>query len=248
MFRLLLIFTFISALVIGTISSIPLSFALRKSGLAERGLSWQQARGTIWNGQVTGLASEGLDIGTARIHSRWMDLLAGNPSSTLQISGNVFQGGMIASLSERGFNATNLSGNVNLAELPDIQPELRRIGGTLTIRKSSVSTGVDGTCKSASGEATLDIIQRVGIQHGRDWPILSGELKCDAGTFLIDFSGVGSAGAQFNVKLRVGKNGATQVEVRTANLDPEIEQLLPALGFTRTGDDFVLNQDTSRLN
>ena len=43
--------------------------ALRQSGIADRGVSWQQARGSVWHGQVTGLSWRGTQLGAVNLDS-----------------------------------------------------------------------------------------------------------------------------------------------------------------------------------
>jgi hypothetical protein len=248
MFRLLVIVAFILALATGAVANTPLSFAMRLSGVADRGLSWQQARGTIWNGQLSGLASSGVDLGTARIKSHPTSLLAGTPSATLQMSAGAVQGTLNSSVAGKNISVNDVSINADLAQLSNLKPELRRTGGTLSVRNANFSVGQDGTCIAASGTANLDTVRRIGILYGRDWPLLAGDLSCDSGAFLIKLSGTGPAQETFDLTVRFLQAGTTQIKVQAANLDPEAAQLLPALGFSKTPEGLVFYQDTSRPN
>jgi hypothetical protein len=248
MYRLLVVFVFILALVGSAAVNIPLSFAMRISGTAERGLSWQQARGTVWDGQVSGLASSGVDLGTALIKADARSLFSGKPGFTLQLSSGAVQGSMELVLASQALQVKNLSINADLALLSNLKPELQRTGGTLSLQNSEISTERDGSCMNANGTVTLDTVRRVGILYGRDWPLLSGEVSCDAGAFLISLSGLGQAQETFDLTVRVIQSGTTQIKVKVANVDPEAALLLPALGFSNTSEGLVFYQDTSRPN
>lgn len=248
MFRLLVIVAFVLALATGAVANIPLSFAMRLSGVADRGLSWQQARGTVWNGQISSMVSNGVDLGTARMKLHAISLVAGKPSATLQMSAGAVQGSMEASVGGQNINVTDLSMNADLSQLSNLKPELRRTGGTLSVRNGALSISREGTCQAASGSASLDTVRRIGILYGRDWPLLSGQLSCDSGAFLIRLSGEGQAQERFDLTVRFLQTGTTQIKVQAANLDPEAAQLLPALGFSKTPEGLVFYQDTSRPN
>lgn len=248
MLRLLVIVAFVAALIAGVVANVPLSFAMRIAGVAERGLSWQQARGTIWNGQIAGLASNGVDLGTVRLKANALSLLSGNPAATLQISAGAVQGSLDASAGGQEIKVKDLSMNADLTLFPNLKPELRRTGGTLSVRNATFAVSRDGTCLSAAGTASLDTVRRIGIVYGRDWPLLSGDLSCDSGAFLIKLSGDGQAQEKFDLTIRFLPAGTTQIKVQAANLDPEAAQLLPALGFSNTPEGLVFFQDTSRPN
>ena len=248
MIRLLVISAFILALVAGGAANIPLSFVMRLAGAAERGASWQQARGTLWNGQISGLAADGVDFGTARITTHALSFLSGKPAATLQVSAGAVQGRMDVSVSGQGVTVKDLSVNADLAKLSNLQSELKRAGGTLGVGNAAVSIRRDGTCLNATGTATLDTVRRIGILYGRDWPLLSGDLTCDSGAFVIMLSGTGEAQEKFDLTVRFIQPGTTQIKVQAANLDAEAAQLLPALGFSTTPEGLVFHQDTSLPN
>jgi hypothetical protein len=155
---------------------------------------------------------------------------------------------MEVSVSGQGMNVKDLSINADLAKLSNLQSELKRAGGTLGVGNAAVSTRRDGTCLNATGTATLDTVRRIGILYGRDWPLLSGDLSCDSGAFLIMLSGTGQAQEKFDLTVRFIQPGTTQIKVQAANLDAEAAQLLPALGFSTAPEGLVFHQDTSLPN
>jgi hypothetical protein len=232
MFRLLVIALFSVSLAATVVANIPLSFALRLSGAAERGLSWQQARGTVWDGQMTGLVSAGVDLGTLGLKSQPMSLILGRPAAGVQLSAGAVEGRLDASLAGREIRITDLSVNADLARLSNLRPQLRQAGGTLSLRAG----------------ASLDTVRRIGLQYGRDWPLVSGDLTCEAGAVLIRLSGTGPAQERFDLDIRFHQAGSTEIRVLAAALDPDAAGLLPALGFRNTPEGLVFYQDTSRPN
>ncbi len=248
MFRLLVIALFSVSLAATVAANIPLSFALRLSGAAERGLSWQQARGTVWDGQMTGLVSAGVDLGTLGLKSQPMSLILGRPAAGVQLSAGAVEGRLDASLAGREIRITDLSVNADLARLSNLRPQLRQAGGTLSLRAGAVTLTQDGACLAASGTASLDTVRRIGLQYGRDWPLVSGDLTCEAGAVLIRLSGTGPAQERFDLDIRFHQAGSTEIRVLAAALDPDAAGLLPALGFRNTPEGLVFYQDTSRPN
>jgi len=248
MFRLLVIALFSLSLAGTLAANIPLSFALRLSGAAERGLSWQQARGTVWNGQIAGLVSGGVDLGRLGLKSQVISLLAGRPAARLQLSAGAVEASLEAALAGPEIRVRNLSVDADLARLTNLRPELRRTGGTLSLRGGALTLTRDGACLTASGTVSLDAVRRIGMLYGRDWPPVTGDLTCEAGAALIRLSGTGQAEERFDLTVRFRQAGSTEIKVLAANLDPEAALLLPALGFRNTPEGLVFYQDTSRPN
>lgn len=248
MFRLLVLALFGMSLA-GTVAvNIPLSFALRVSGAAERGLSWQQARGTVWNGQIAGLVSGGVDLGTLGLKSQPMSLILGRPAAGVQLSAGAVEGRLDASLAGPEIRIRDLSVNADLARLSNLRPQLRQAGGALSLRGGALTLTQDGACLAASGTASLDTVRRIGMLYGRDWPLVSGDLTCEAGAVLIRLSGTGPAQERFDLAVRFLQAGSTEIRVLAAGLDPDAAGLLPALGFSSTPEGLVFYQDTSRPN
>ena len=200
--RITLILVFVAALIVGLISGIPLSFAMRNAGLIEQGIGWQQARGTIWRGQVTGLVYRGTPAGALDIRSSPLSLFTGSIASDIN-------------------------------------------WGALTGR-ARLRLGRNGQCISASGAAQLDLVSRLGVQYGRDWPMLTGSPVCTDGTLKLPLSGDGPNGERFEVTLSTLPDGRTGMDAHVEKLDPQATAALATLGFTKSGNGYTLSREAAR--
>ena len=131
--RIALILVFTAALIVGLISGIPLSFAMRNAGLIEQGIGWQQARGTIWHGQVTGLVYRGTPAGALDIRSSLLSLFTGSIASDINWGAPTGRARVRVALSPSSVDLSNLGAEVDISRLDGIHDELRRIGGTLKL-------------------------------------------------------------------------------------------------------------------
>ena len=201
--RIALILVLAAALIVGLISGIPLSFAMRNAGLIEQGIGWQQARGTIWRGQVTGLVYRGTPAGALDIRSSPLSLFTGSIASDINWGAPTGRARLRVSVSPSSVNLSNL------------------------------------------GAAQLDLVRRLGVQYGRDWPMLTGSPVCNDGTLRLPLSGDGPNGERFEVTLSTLPDGRTGMEVHVEKLDPQATAALATLGFTNAGNGYTLSREAA---
>ncbi|WP_341197785.1 type II secretion system protein N [Hyphomonas chukchiensis] len=243
--RIALILVFVAALVVGLISGIPLSSAMRNAGLIEQGIGWQQARGTIWHGQVTGLVYRGTPAGALDIRSSPLSLFTGSIASDINWGAPTGRARVRVAVSPSSVNLSNLGAEVDISRLDGIHDELRRIGGTLKLSNGAIRLDHAGHCSRASGAAQLDLVRRLGVQYGRDWPILTGSPVCTDGTLRLPLSGDGPNGERFEVTLSTLPDGRTGMEVHVEKLDPQATAALATLGFTNAGNGYTLSREAA---
>lgn len=243
--RLTLILVFVAALVFGIMSGVPLSFVMRNAGLVDQGISWQQARGTIWNGQVTGLGYRGQSVGALDVKSSPLSLLTGAIASDVKWVGQVGRARGKLKLSGSSMNLSGFAAELDISRLNGVHPELRRIGGALKLADVTASVDSAGMCRSASGAAQLDIVRRLGIQYGRDWPMLTGAPTCSGGNLELPLAGDGPNGERFEIIFRARPDGRTGMDVHVEGLDSQATAALAAMGFTNTGNGYTLNQEAA---
>ncbi len=245
MTRLLIILLFIGALAIGLATKIPLSFVMRNSGATSQGLSWQQARGTIWDGQVTGLGMNGNPLGAIDMSlSPWKFITGGAPSHFDWISEQGRARGDIA-ISKNSIRLKNTDMNLFVGTMSGLHPELQKLGGALSLKNVDAAAELSGACKSASGAAQTDILQRLGTQYGRSWPILKGEISCANGDLILPLSGEGEAGERFNISIIASPTGTIDQTIEVEGLDGQVSVALQSMGFTPSGKGFALHQVTT---
>jgi hypothetical protein len=245
MMRLTLILAFVAALAFGSLSGVPLSFVMRNAGLVDQGVSWQQARGTIWHGQVTGLGYRGQSVGALDVTSSPLSLLSGAIASDVKWVGQPGRARGKLKLSASSVNLSEFAAELDISRLNGIHPELRRIGGVLKLSNAAARVDSAGTCKLASGTAQLDLVRRLGVQYGRDWPLLAGAPICSDGNIELPLAGDGPNGERFEITLRARPDGRTGMDVHVERLDPQAIAALAAMGFTNTGNGYTLSQEAA---
>ncbi|KDA01960.1 type II secretion system protein N [Hyphomonas oceanitis] len=244
--RIALILVFAAALIVGLVSGIPLSFAMRNAGLIEQGIGWQQARGTIWHGQVTGLVYRGTPAGALDIRSSPLSLFTGSVGSDINWGAPTGRARLRVSISPSSVNLSNLGAEVDISRLDGIHDELRRVGGTLKLSNAAIRLGRNGQCTSANGSAQLDLVSRLGVQYGRDWPMLTGSPVCTDGTLKLPLSGDGQNGERFEITLSTLPDGRTSMDLHVEKLDPQATAALATLGFTKSGNGYTLRREAAR--
>lgn len=244
MMRLIYFIILIGMLIAGLIVGAPLSFAMKTSGLANSGVSWQQARGTLWNGQITGLGYLNYNLGTVEISASPMSLLAGGISGEFDWRSSSGMANGYLKATKHSVRARQLDANIFVQALDDLHPELRRTGGTLSFKDTSLELNASGKCVAANGQSKLDLLQRVGEQYGRDWPILSGEVKCENGGIVVPLRGTGGNQETFEVNLTYDGVSTIALSILTEGLDAETTITLQAIGFQPSGNGFGYTQTT----
>ena len=243
--RIALVIVFVIALVFGLCSGIPLSYAMRNGGLVQQGIGWQQARGTIWDGQVTGLSYRGKQAGAVDIKSSPLSLFRGAVTSDMNWIGQTGRARvhMVTSLSS--VELSGLGADIDISRLDGIHNELRRIGGALKISNAMLRFDHAGRCIEASGTAQLDLVRRLGGQYGRDWPMLSGTPACVDDAIQLPLTGDGPNGEHFELTLRTLPDGRTGMDVHIEGLDAQATAALATVGFTKSGNGYTLRQEAA---
>lgn len=236
--RVLLISVFVVAFVGTAVASIPLSYVMRASGIAERGVSWQQARGTIWHGQVTGLGVNGEWAGAIEGDFSLVRVLTGKPSHLVTWSGPAGHGRALA-----GFSGSAIHVEDGQAVLTFDATRISAIfpAQAVSLRLSGVSldAGRDG-CRTAKGRADTNALAQISSQYGAAWPDLSGDLSCEQGELVVSLEGQAADGTQISAKAWL--NGGGRLELRDVP-DSQTNALLLA-GFTNESGKYVYLQQS----
>ena len=217
-------------------AAIPLSFVMKRSGLSVDNVSWQQARGTIWNGQVTGLEVEGQPAGAVSLSFRPQDILQGRLSHDLIWSGPAGRGTAQVGLSAAGMNIRGGRAEVSI-DTSLVSSRLPKHEATLRITEADMS--FEGTdCTVGEGNVSTQGLSGLTAGYGMHWPELSGTIRCEAGEVLVDLSGKADDGA--TVKVTASLRGGGQMELSDVP-DSHVEALLLA-GFTNQSGKYVFTE------
>jgi general secretion pathway protein N len=220
-----------AALIAALIIFLPLRWALALSGVERTGFSAFHVSGSVWDGHIRQARLGNIDLGdvdaaldplallTAQLAVR-LSRPAGNAQPPLSLT--LLPGG--GNLGFRDGNGT-LSLGAQLAPLPAAQ---------LNLRDAQVRfTG--GRCRSASGQLQLSV---QGGLPGFDWgPGLSGALGCDDGAARALLR---SANGAQEMAVRLTGDGRYDARLKLIGDTPSAALLLPALGFRRLDNGYVL--------
>ncbi|RAN33121.1 type II secretion system protein N [Hyphomonas pacifica] len=232
--RTLYIMLFAVSILAGLVAFAPLSFVMRYSGLSSQGIGWQQARGSVWNGQLTGLVWKGHSIGAVNLEAQPTLLFKAAPWHEAIWSGPAGQGRAFIGFKGRALDAQGVSASLYVDRFVGLDPSLSNLGST--VRLSSVRLMMDGErCKLASGIVTTDLARLAAVAYDRDWPILSGPLSCEQGELTARMSGQADDGA--TIVLDAKLSSGVRLEIEPA--DEDLRGVLKLAGFKAEGTKLV---------
>jgi len=239
--RVLLFVLAALCLLIGLVWQVPLSYTMKQSGVAAHGLSWEQARGTIWAGEVTGAGWKGTPVGAAGLKLKPLSPLSGRLEYDILWRGPMGQGSGDAAFSSGGARAKDLKLNIALGAIPALRGELRNIDATVRLMDGSVHIK-KGVCSTAKGTITTDLVRLGGEQLRRTWPDLTGNITCDQGELILPLTGAAASGERFSITVRMGLAGRFGLTARVEGADIETENALALYGFTYENGAYVLRR------
>ena len=238
-----LILLFISMTIVSIAATAPLSFVMRHAGLANHGLSWQEARGTLWNGQLIGVGYGGRQIGTVEVSTQAAPLFTGKLSQSFQWNGPFGQGSgnIVARRDEAALSDVTI--DVSMDNLPSLPSELAQLDARLTVADGYIASS--GTnCSEAGGEAQTNLLTRLGARYGREWPEMSGTMFCDGDLLVLPFSAQTALGEEFALTISLGLDGSTAVDAIARNMDAQTQLALVQAGFVSENGAYSFSDQT----
>lgn len=240
---ILLVLVFIGFVIGGVVAFAPLSVMLRMSGVAVEGVGWRQARGTAWNGQLSGLELQGNPAGNVELQLTLPSVLAGRGHDIIW---SAPFGNARANVRVRpdGLHFDDLTAAVEPSAIARLDPRIASLEGTITVRGGA---GIldRKACRSATGDVSTDLARQVALRFGRDWPMLTGALSCVEGEVVADVSGEAADGTQ--IRARIG--GARALNVQISNTSSDVVAALQLAGFTASakGAELILTAPTKEI-
>lgn len=232
----LLASVFSGVLVIAAAANVPLSFVMRHSGLAQNGVQWQQALGTIWHGQMTGIYVQGDAVGAVEGDFSFLRFIQGKPGHLLRWSGPAGHGTALASIGANSLRIRNGQAAItfNVARISPAFP-----AQDVSLRLSNVAMDMDKNgCRTASGNVATDALASISAVYGAKWPELTGVVSCERGELFISVEGKASDGTQISAKTSL--EGGGQLELQ--NVPENQANALLLAGFTNEAGRYVYMQ------
>ena len=183
--------------------------------------------GTIWQGTASGLPL--FEAANVKVDpkSRQIYFQSGG-------EGNYFAGQ--ASQSE----AKNIDFRMNFATVPFTDGRLQGLRGHFNISISEMKLSGQ-SCKSATGTAKSDVLQRNGGTIQWTGPALAGPIRCEDGALIADLSGQ-DAQQKISALIRILPQGTYRADIDVRTARSEAGLVLPLFGFSRSGQSFVLTE------
>ena len=233
--RVSLLMAFGCAMILGLIAFLPLSMAAKASGLAKHHIGWQQARGTVWNGELTGLRGNDKSIGALSIRTAkpW-HIFRGEPHEIDWIS-DFGRARARARISTGSIRLAEMYGQISTRNLPGLDTRLMNVDGVVSLSNAKIVFDASG-CTKAQGDISTDIVRQIGVTFDRDWPELPGAIGCTDGRVTATLDGI--AGDQTGFRIVADTSGVFEMIVSNAPVD--LRAGLVAAGFTARDGKFVL--------
>lgn len=240
MFRFLFVLILLLIAAVVGLAFIPLATALTYSGAASNGVSWTEARGTIYSGGLDNLTVNGTNYGNADLTLDAGALMGGTLQYLVDWTGTHGQGTGRVSVAEGNLvTLKDYSIKLDLEDYERAAKWIREAGGQIKIEGPLIQFR-GGECVEAQGVATSDVLDRNREVLGSGWSDLRGDIACEDGQLLVPIQSENAAGTRFAAYLRVAPGSAAKFEARiSGRISRALGFALPLAGFVRDGEEFA---------
>ncbi len=188
--------------------------------------------GTIWNGQVSGLAPAG-PIGFRLMPK---NLFGEKPLLSLESHAAGFSANIDARANS--ILKANVWGRIDT--FSHMNQQLAGLGGQFNLRLSGLE--IDGDkCTINTGQISTDVL----TQNIRVWswsgPTLAGPVSCDGNQLVLNLSG-DDGKTSVNAIMRIGLDGLYTSHVTVQSRDNNLGLFLPLYGFEKTANGYSLKE------
>ena len=212
-----LLLIFLAALLAALPLTVPLAVGLGGG----KPLSFAEARGSIWRGEVRRAALGPLTLGDLSVGLDPLALLTGQTKVAIRAVGGEVKGAGRIALTRRSPGVERFSGSLPLTAL-GLSGSLT---GDLTAREVT-ATFDDGACHEAEGE-----IAAVVHGLGPNPMALRGRPVCQGAVLALPLAG-GVEGMALDLVVRLRADGRYSLEATVRTTDPAFGAILAAEGFT----------------
>lgn len=226
---------FLCVAVLTLISAYPLTWT-PLSAAVKRAAPNATLSGTIWRGQVKGLAGVA-PIGFHLSPSKFIG--SGHP---LRFSANGPGISLRGTAGVDGVKDVTVHGPIYWM-LPE-DPRFGGLRGTLKMTLSELNVPVQDItqgCTSAIGTISTDVLARNRAKWNWAGPELSGPIRCDAGKIISVLTGADTWQA-VRATILVDMAGTYRADISVTTHQAGAELVLPLYGFTKAGREFVLTE------
>ena len=201
-------------------------------------LTSTRAVGSVWDGQIQGLAWRGRVLGDAAVRVRPLMLLLGRADIDGALAGSAVTGaGRITLWPNASTEVRDAVLTADVAMLPLVLP----LKGTLTIDARRLAFGDEG-CRAVDASVTTDTLAKSTAGISWQGPVLAGNITCTAGTLMVPLAGT-AGNDSVAVTLQLSADGGFQVKVDARTANENLKRMLSTAGFNAVGDGMTLIQN-----
>lgn len=212
-----LLLIFLVALLAALPLTVPLAVGLGRA----KSLSFAEARGSIWKGEIRRATLGSLELGDLTVGLDPLALLTGQTKVAIRASGGDVKGAGRIALTRRSPGVERFSGALPLSAL-GLSGSL---SGDLTARDVT-ATFDGGACHEAGGDIAA-VIQGLGAN-----PVaLKGRPVCQGAVLALPLAGT-VEGTAIDLVVRLQADGRYRLEATVKTTDPGFGAILATEGFT----------------
>lgn len=234
--RISLILLFFGVVIISALVMLPLSLAVRLSGVA---IQAERISGTVWNGRIEKAWVTGYPVGDVDVNGHFLPLLKGTLVADLNVRGALVtgQGQVTASPNRLRFEDTDLVVDLAATNFRDALGS--PMAGQVIATVPNLSLNREG-CVSGSAKVSTNTLRSSARRYGGQGFDLTGQGRCQDGLFILPITGEGPEG-RVNINVQISAQGYTTTMV----VEPRLAELAEALqiyGFQKEGTAYSLIQ------
>jgi len=156
--------------------------------LAGDRLDYADVYGTVWDGRIYDLTTEGVPLREVRLQTHPLGWLSGRLVADWQVSDPELRGRGEVALGGGGWtlSRTDVSVTLDRLDAPDL-PGLDR-GQFVQLRLAELAVD-EGGCRRARGDARTGALTGFAASQGFEGPVLTGMFDCRDGRVVLDFAG-----------------------------------------------------------
>ncbi len=222
--------------VLALLAGLPLAWVAPVLVPKAAKFEWQVASGTVWNGQIMGANSPFGPID--KIQMKMQPLAILQSKAPLHIAALAPGFSLQGRVGLKYFSDVHIQSFLSSTKLLD--PRLQGLRGEIRFDVDELHFGPD--CRTADGQVWSDVLQRNQAEWRWQGPVLSGDIRCEAGDLVVQMRGA-EAGQNVTVSFRLGINGRYRSDLILQTQHPNADALLPVLGFEKTGRGFTLIEE-----
>jgi hypothetical protein len=217
----------------------PASLLPAVAGFSRAGLRYEEARGSIWRGVLTGVEGGGYRLGDVEFELAPLSLLAGGAAVGLRMSGGAIEGdGKLRLSAFGGGEIRNARFLFDLGAAERYSIFGQRLEGLARADIVRLVFSKKG-CVEAQARLYTNALAAPARRLGRNPLDLAGAGRCEAGDLVVALSGENEEGAvSLTIRLSPAMTYTVSAGVETASED--VAAALEAFGFERRGGELTI--------